>query len=323
MSNYLTSNHNQGWIYRERVNKSGVRQTVLQYYTERYHHSSQEQWRERIINGQILLDRQSPSPETRLQLGQCLEYHRSPWQEPAVPLNYQVLYEDTDLLAVAKPSGLPVLPGGNFLQHTLLWQLKQDYPQDTPIPIHRLGRGTSGIMLLGRSPAARSSLSKQMRSNSLADRPQNSIKKVYRALVTGSTIPNILEISDRIGKISHPVIGYIYGATPHGKFAYSYCRVLQRYSNSTLVEVSILTGRPHQIRIHLAAAGYPLVGESLYLAGGIPRLNSATAKLAVPGDCGYHLHAYRLSFIHPQTGKAIELQCDPPPELTVQKSIPN
>ncbi len=318
MSDYLSPKKNQGWIYRERVKKSGVGQTVLQYYTERYRHSSQEEWRERIITGQILLDQKYTKPETRLTLGQSLEYHRLPWNEPSVPLSYEVLYEDADLLAIAKPPGLPVLPGGNFLEHTLLWQLKKDYPEDTPVPVHRLGRGTSGIMLLGRSPEAKSSLSLQMRSNSLGNSQKNRIKKVYRTLVTGNSIPDDLEISVRIGKIPYPVLGYIYGATPDGKFARSNCRVLQRHSNTTLLEVTILTGRPHQIRIHLAAAGYPLIGDPLYLPGGIPRQTSAIEKAPLPGDCGYHLHAYLLSFIHPQTGKAIELKCTPPPKLTVQ-----
>jgi 23S rRNA pseudouridine1911/1915/1917 synthase len=77
-------------------------------------------------------------------------------------------------------------------------------------------------------------------------------------------------ISNPIGKIPHSVLGYVYGATPEGKIARSDCRVLERHRNCILVEVTILTGRPHQIRIHLAAAGYPLLGDPLYVAGGIP-----------------------------------------------------
>lgn len=300
---------NQGWIYREQVGRSGAGQTVLQYYTQRYRHSGQAEWRARILAGQILLDGGRVDPENTLKLGQHLTYHRPPWTEPLVPLCFEVLYEDRDLLVINKPAGLPVLPGGGFLQHTLWWQLQQKFPQNTPTPIHRLGRGTSGLMLLGRSPIAKSGLSKQMRANSAQKR---AITKIYWAIVPGNSIPDNLTISDRIGKMPHPVLGYVYGATLQGKFAHSNCRVLRRNSDSTLVEVNILTGRPHQIRIHLAAAGYPLLGDPLYLPGGIARLTAANeTKVSVPGDCGYYLHAYSLDFTHPRTAKQIYFKCPP------------
>ena len=89
--------------------------------------------------------------------------------------------------------------------------------------------------------------------------------------------------------------------------------MLQRSPESTLVEVTIRTGRPHQIRIHLAAAGFPLVGDPLYGVGGLPlRVDPAEeGGLPVPGDIGYHLHAYRLELPHPRTQKALELICLP------------
>ena len=311
---------NRGWIYRDRVSKSGVGQTVLQYYTQRYRHSSKAEWRDRIDSGQIKLDGYVVGEDTILNLGQLLEYHRSPWQEAEVPLSFNVLYEDEDLLAVEKPAGLPVMPGGGFLEHTLLWQLKQKYPQDTPVPIHRLGRGTSGLLLLGRSSLAKSSLSYQMRESSLAENGQvnHKIKKLYRALIRSDSIPNNLTICHRIGKIPHPILGYIYGATPTGKFAQSECRVLQRDRDCTIVEVTILTGRPHQIRIHLAAAGYPLIGDPLYGVGGIPKTDltsNTNEKIPVPGDCGYYLHAYQLSLIHPRTQQKLNFVSQPPKEL--------
>ncbi|WP_036486096.1 RluA family pseudouridine synthase [Myxosarcina sp. GI1] len=303
---------NQGWIYRERVNKFDAGQTILSYYNSKYRHSSKEEWRERIIKRQILLDESPATPETKLTAGQKLAYHRPPWNEPPVPLDFTVLYEDSDLLAIAKPKGLPVLPGGGFLEHTLWWQLQQKYSQPIPVPVHRLGRGTSGIMLLARSHLAKSSLSHQLRTNS--------IDKVYLALVSGTDIPQHLIISDHIGKIPHSSLGYIYGATSQGKSARSECRVLSRQSDRTIVEVTIFTGRPHQIRIHLAAAGFPLLGDPLYLPGGKPRLISSISedkKLPVPSDCGYYLHAYRLGFTHPRSGDKITLECKPPLELSV------
>ena len=307
---------NQGWLYQDQVKSLETEFTLLQYYTQRYRHSSQSEWQDRIQSGQILVDGRQVPIDTPLQPGQQLTYCRSPWEEPDTPLDFDVLYDDSDLLVVAKPAGLPVLPGGSFLEHTLLRQLQKRYPTDTPVPIHRLGRGTSGLVLLARSPLARSHLSQQMRDRL--------IRKTYRALVghvglnaTGrSPIKSRFTITHPIGKIPYPDLGYIYGATPDGRFAHSDCQVLKRNAETTLLEVTILTGRPHQIRIHLAAAGYPLVGDPLYGYGGVPKpVDGKTEKLPVPSDCGYLLHAYSLGFTHPRTGASIRIVCPAPPEL--------
>ena len=335
VSQALTSQRtlNKGWIYSEKVPLSAEGKTLLDYYSQRYRHSSRAIWRSRIESGQVRLNGKIITPDIRLKSGQELTYKRLPWYEPNVPLGIQLLYEDEDLWAIAKPSGLPVLPGGGFLNHTLLHQLQLQYPSDKPTPIHRLGRGTSGVMLVARSPLARSHLSKQLR--------EHKITKVYRALIGRGDRPHTISdqftIDTPIGKVPHPVLGYIYGATENGKFAHSDCRVVERRSDATLLEVSILTGRPHQIRIHLAAYGYPLLGDPLYGVGGVPfgevreaegageargsegardRISSeiqhSTSKIAVPGDCGYWLHAYRLGFTHPRTGKWMDITAPAP-----------
>jgi 23S rRNA pseudouridine1911/1915/1917 synthase len=316
---------NQGWTYREQVDRDGAGLTLLEYYSQRYRHSNLQEWQERIASGQVLLNGMPATADTLLKAGQRLTYHRPPWQEPDVPLSFQMLYEDADLLIIEKPAGLPVLPGGGFLEHTLLHQLRQRYPQETPVPIHRLGRGTSGLMLLARSPLAKAKLSQQMRQNTLEPGSDRPICKTYRALVGKSELPDRFTMNDAIGKIPHPVLGYVYGVAPDGLFAHSEGRVLRRTGTSTLLEVTILTGRPHQIRIHLAAAGYPLLGDPLYGVGGVPRLQGglqeelqgaiAAEKLPVPGDCGYFLHAYRLSFWHPRTDERLNVVSSPPAKL--------
>ena len=308
---------NQGWIYEEKVPRSAAGQTVLQYYATRYHHSNEQEWRAKIESGQVFLNGERVFAETILQSGQNLAYHRPPWSEPTVPLSFEIIYEDRDLLAIAKPSGLPVLPGGGFLENTLLWQIKKIYPQNTPVPIHRLGRGTSGLLLLAKSALAKSSLSSQMRTNSTKTPKGERIEKIYLAKVNNannSVIPDRFTVTNPIGKIPHPHLGYIYGATTTGKFAHSECQVVQRNPDSTIIQVTILTGRPHQIRIHLAAAGFPLMGDPLYGIGGIPQLKQDA--IAVPGDCGYHLHAYRLAFTHPKSNERINLICPAPVSLT-------
>lgn len=312
---------NQGWIYREQVSRSAVGQTVLKYYSTRYRHSNEEEWRTKIESGQVLLNGKQVPAEAILQSGQKLAYHRPPWLEPVVPLDFEIIYEDQDLLAIAKPAGLPVLPGGGFLENTLLWQIKKIYPQNTPVPIHRLGRGTSGLLLLAKSALAKSSLSRQMRSNSTPESTDKEIQKIYLAKVNGVVIRDRLTITNPIGKIPHPHLGYIYGATPTGKFAHSECQVIKRNPDSTIIEVKILTGRPHQIRIHLAAAGFPLTGDPLYEVGGIPKIKQN--DIVVPGDCGYHLHAYRLAFTHPRNEERVNLICSPPDSLTTWVSTEN
>lgn len=294
---------NRGWVYREQIDKKAAGQTVLDYYVRRYPHSSPAEWQQRIEAGQVTLNGVVIAADTLLDGGQWLAYHRPPWDEPEVPLEIPILYEDEDVWAVNKPSGLPVLPGAGFLEHTLLRQLQIRYPHEHLVPIHRLGRGTSGLMLIARSPLARSSLSQQLRDRQ--------IRKVYRALVGAWDLGDRLTITQPIGKIPHPTLGYVYGATSEGRAAYSECTVLERRAKATLLAVAIATGRPHQIRIHLASVGFPLLGDPLYGAGGGLRQESGD-QVAVPGDCGYCLHAAHVAFQHPRTGKRLELDCEPP-----------
>jgi 23S rRNA pseudouridine1911/1915/1917 synthase len=138
------------------------------------------------------------------------------------------------------------------------------------------------------------------------------VSRTYRALVAGTPAWDALRIDTPIGLVPHPRLGRVHAASPGGKRAASSVRVLARRTEAAIVEVHIETGRAHQIRIHLAAAGHVLVGDGLYAVGGVP---SPTPGL--PGDGGYLLHAHRLALRHPVTGSVIAFEAPPPPELAV------
>jgi 23S rRNA pseudouridine1911/1915/1917 synthase len=241
------------------------------------------------------------SPGSVLRRGQSLAWHRPPWDEPPAPVEIDVVYEDAALLAVNKPAGLPTLPGAGFLEQTLLHRIRERFPGAAPV--HRLGRFTSGLVLCGRSDGARAALTRQW--------AERAVEKRYRALAAGNPTWQAMDIAVPIGPVPHPILGTVHAASAAGKPACSRIAVVERRGEDCLCDVRIDTGRPHQIRIHLAAAGHPLRGDPLYVAGGLPDPRST----AVPGDPGYDLHAAALAFRHPETGARLEVACAPPPRL--------
>ncbi|MDO4263604.1 MAG: RluA family pseudouridine synthase [Deinococcus sp.] len=290
---------NNGYSYRERVRPQAAGLSVLEYYARFYPHSDRAVWEARLAAGEVELNGGRASGGESLRPGDRLTWHRPPWAEEVVPLHFSVIHEDAHLLAVHKPSGLPTLPAGGFLDHTLLALLRRQWP--TATPLHRLGRGTSGLVLCSLTREAGATLS--------ADWREGRVAKRYRALSAGVAAQDEYDITAPIGPVDHPRLGQIYAASPAGKPSRSRARVLERRAGSTLLQVDIETGRPHQIRIHLASVGLPLLGDPLYLPGGGARPD------ALPGDLGYRLHAQQLEFWHPLSGERFCLSAPVPPEL--------
>jgi 23S rRNA pseudouridine1911/1915/1917 synthase len=304
---------NHGWTYHDRLLPAERGLTVLAYYLRRQNHSSAAEWRARCVAGQVTRNGRRVAADETLEVGDRLAWSRPPWEEPAVPRAFTILYEDDDLLAVDKPAGLPVLPGGGYVENTLLHLLQSRRPDLPPVPVHRLGRGTSGVLLLACSALARRQLAADFRDTTR--RSAGVLRKIYRAL-TGPApdLPEALEIAQPIGPMVHPALGWVHAASPTGKAACSHCRVLRRTPDDTLWEIDLITGRPHQIRIHLAWAGAPLLGDPLYAPGGLPR-GPAEGRPPLPGDGGYWLHACALTFTHPRSGASLTLAAPPPAAL--------
>jgi 23S rRNA pseudouridine1911/1915/1917 synthase len=299
---------NGGFRHVEKIHSAASGLMVLAHLAARYSMASEAEWRHRIESGQVFLGDKPARWDDLLRVGQQLSWIRPPWIEPEVPLATAVLYEDGDLLAVAKPAGLPTLPGGGeFLDHTLLALVRQRYPEASPM--HRLGRGTSGLVLFAPTAPTRKPLQATFQAAGT--------RKVYRALCSGDPGAENFQIKAPIGQVPYAPLGLLHAALAGGRPAESRVTVLERRQGAALVDVEILTGRPHQIRIHLAWAGHPLVGDPLYGPGGVPQPGTQ----ALPGDPGYLLHAYLLELSHPLTGARITLTCQPPPPLRIPEQI--
>lgn len=289
---------NRGFTYRTQIGPAAAGQRLAEWLGATFAHSTPAEWEARLAAAEVTLDGAPAAGRDVLRNGQVVCWRRPAWEEPDVPLHFDVVHEDAYVVAVAKPSGLPTMPAGGFLDHTLLTLVGARF--GAVHPAHRLGRFTSGLVLFARTQPAAAWLAAAWR--------RHEVTKDYRTLVTGDPAWATLDITTPIGPVPHAVLGSVHAASPTGRAAHSLATVIERRGDSTLCDVRITTGRPHQIRIHLAAAGHPLVGDPLYATGGQPR----DGTRALPGDGGYLLHAHRLRLAHPDGTGTLALEAEPP-----------
>lgn len=290
---------NRGCTFHEQVQPRHAGVTVLDYHAVRAFRSEPSVWLAAISEGRVRRNGRPAAAGEVLVSGDRLEYQREPWAEETVPLEFGVVHEDEHVLVVDKPAGLQVLPAGGFFEHTLFRRVRASSPERAEAsPIHRLGRGTSGLIVFGKSAAARAELARQFRGFEP--------RKTYLARAAGARLAGSVQARFPIGRVPHGKLT-IHVARPDGKPCLTRLRVLARddATGEMLVAAQPITGRPDQIRVHLAALGAPIVGDPLFGPGGVPKSN------ARPGEGGYFLHAAALSFVHPATGRWIKLRSRP------------
>lgn len=266
-------------------------------------HYSRTQIQKMILEGRIQVNQRQVSPHYRIKLGETIEVGRGsereePTRAEAIPLD--ILYEDEDLLVVDKPAGMVVHPAHGHPEHTLvnalLYHVKGLSHFGDPVRpgiVHRLDKDTSGLLVVAKHEQAHASLARQFK--------EHSIERAYLVAVQGVVQHDEGLCEEPVGRAflnRKKVIVKPSG----GKDAVSFYRVLKRFSRATLVEVQPKTGRTHQIRVHMAHLGHPVLGDALY--GVRSRWIARQA-----------MHAYRLGIMHPQRRKRMSWESPLPNDM--------
>ena len=266
-----------------------------------------------IRSGEVRINKGRASADSRIEAGD--EVRVPPVRvsdkvlekaaHPAPAREFPLLLEDEHLLAVDKPAGVAV-HGGSGVSFGVIEQLRQARPQARLLElVHRLDRETSGILLVAKKRSALKHLQDQFRERETG--------KTYLALVKGEWPAKLKVIDQPLHKYLLPDgerrVKVTSADDPEGMRSITLVKVAQRLQGCTLLEVTIKTGRTHQIRVHLASNGHPIAGDDKY---GDFDWNKALHK---QGLKRMFLHAWRLQFTHPASGERVALQAELPPEL--------
>ncbi|MCB2016579.1 MAG: RluA family pseudouridine synthase [Hydrogenophaga sp.] len=245
-------------------------------------------------------------PSTRVQAGDKIRVELRPTQQAMAfvpqPMDLDVAYEDDDLIVVRKPAGLVVHPAAGNWSGTLLNGLLAHHPEAVSLPragiVHRLDKDTSGLMMVGKSRRAVDALVKAIAARE--------VHREYVALAHGAwNHALVLDVDRAIGRdpVNRLRMAVLREDHAGAKSARTTVELIESNDKSSLVRCKLHTGRTHQIRVHMACLGHPLVGDALYggrLAWGLQR---------------QALHAFRLRFAHPVTGVPLSFHCPPPTDL--------
>ncbi len=257
-----------------------------------------------IDAGQVTLDGRPASRKQKLWRGEAviltpeLTPDETAFRPEAIGLN--IVFEDEHILVIDKPAGLVTHPGAGNWEGTLLNALLHHVPGAAGLPragiVHRLDKDTSGLMVAAKTLQAQTQL--------VRDLQDRSVKRVYWAVARGHFDHTEGDVDAPIGR--HPTQRTKMAVVERGKPALTHWRVLQAYVSCAWVECRLATGRTHQIRVHMAHLGHPLVGDAVYGGRGRP---------APPLFHRQALHAVRLGLHHPITGDALEWEAAPPEDF--------
>lgn len=264
---------------------------------------SRSRLKEWVLNGNVTVDGVTRKPRDRVVGGELLRVRAETPPAETVepePISLQVLYEDESIIVIDKPPGLVVHPGAGNPGGTLQNALLHYRPELAEVPragiVHRLDKDTSGVMVVAAGVTDHTDLVRQLE--------QRSVQREYRAVCDGVLTAGGT-VDAPIGR--HPGDRLRMAVRQGGRPAVTHYRVVERFRAHTDLRATLETGRTHQIRVHLAHLGYPLVGDRTY--GGrlrIPKGAGEDLRQTLRGFRRQALHAVRLKLIHPRSGEEVE-----------------
>ena len=229
--------------------------SMLDFFEQRFPSISRAMWQQRMEQGLVIDERGAVvTPASAYQPHQRVYYYRAVAAEPRIPFDETVLYQDEHLVVADKPHFLPVVPSGNYLNETLLLRLRQKLGLPALVPIHRIDRDTAGLVLFSVQPASRAAYSALF--------AERLVKKTYEAIApwrVDLSFPMTRE--SRIVEAGHFMLQHEVAGLAN---AITHIEVLEVHGSVARYALSPVTGKRHQLRVHMAALGLPIVGDGLY-----------------------------------------------------------
>lgn len=276
---------------------------VIDYLATRFNYLPAEKWRAWVAAGKVQRNNVVCEVETIVTAGDMIICELPDWEQPDANLDYQIIFEDAWMLGVNKPSNLRVHSGGRFLKMNLMYQLKYEHHPAYPEAelINRLDADTSGVVLVGKAPEVVKAMGELFL--------HKQVEKEYVGVVVGVPAEAEGVINLPVGKVPNTRVRFGTGAgIKNPKEALTRYEVLERFGDGyALLKLKPLTGRTHQLRVHLAAVGHPLVGDKLYRSSSeeqFVRWCNHPEEAADAELIGRHaLHCTATAFDHPFTAQ--------------------